>query len=575
MKSGGEEMKRRCQCLMLAAAMTAAVLSGCGDSDSGSTKLSEADQAAWDAAASDPYGKYPELVTYTCGYNLTNQGADTLAGTPYESDTAENNAYTRYLRELLNIQNENEFEAITGPDYDQKVSLCIAAQSIPDIMYVSDYATLVDLVENDLIEDLTDVYHNLACDTVKASYESYGSENNPLNTVTFDGKIMAIPKTQLSDGQDFLWVRKDWMDRIGLEEPKTLDDLEELLRAFINNDPDGNGQNDTVGLAVHPEVYGYYPNNTFAIDNIFTALGAYPFIWITDTDGKAVYGSVQPEMKDALSLVHEWFEEGLLDKEFTSRTYDDVVAMISSGQCGAYIGPWWSPFNVAQTSTYAAKDAEWINISCPVSENGKINAINTKPYAGFVVVRKGYEHPEIAMKIVNVNSEYSKQDKSDATKEIIENQSIAYFNWPLYCEVQPGNNAEIMTAHVQDVLDGNAGTDSLTTEEQSYYEAAVRFSEAEAAGQKAESADYSQYMSRVVSMKRMIDEPANFLTPSFFETTDTMKVKWASLEKIEMQAILKIIVGEADVSSFDTFVNDWNNAGGAEITEEVNEAIQK
>ena len=76
-------------------------------------------------------------------------------------------------------------------------------------------------------------------------------------------------------------------------------------------------------------------------------------------------------------------------------------------------------------------------------------------------------------------------------------------------------------------------------------------------------------------MKRMIDEPADFLTPSFFETTDTMKVKWASLEKIEMQAILKIIVGEADVSSFDTFVNDWNNAGGAEITEEVNEAIQK
>lgn len=569
-------MKRRSMLIFLTAVLsTAAVLGGCGDSGKNSAKLSESEQAAWDAAANDPYGKYPELVTYTCGYNLTNQGADTLAGTPYESDTAENNAYTRYLRELLNIQNENEFEAITGPDYDQKVSLCIAAQSIPDIMYVSDYATLVDLVENDLIEDLTDIYNNLACDTVKASYESYGSENNPINTVTFDGRIMAIPKTQLSDGQDFLWVRKDWMDNLGLEEPKTLDDLAGLLRAFVSQDPDGNGKDDTVGLAVHPEVYGYYPNNTFAIDNIFTAFDAYPFVWITDENKKAVYGSVQPEMKDALALVHAWYEEGILDREFTSRTYDDVVAMISSGQCGAYIRPWWSPFNVAQTSTYAAKDAEWINVSCPVGVGGRINGINTKPYAGFVVVRKGYEHPEIAMKIINVNSEYSKQDKSDATKEIIENQSIAYFNWPLYCEVQPGNNAEIMTGHVQDVLDGNADASSLTTEEHSYYDAAVRFKEAEAAGQKAESADYSQYMSRIVSMNRMIDEPADFLTPSFFETTETMKVKWASLEKIEMQTILKIIVGEADLSSFDTFVADWNNAGGAEITEEVNEAIQK
>ena len=161
-----------------------------------------------DEAANDPYGKYDELVTYTTGYSLTNQGADVLAGTPYENDTPENNAYTRYLKELLNIQNENDFEATMGDDYNQKLALAIASQSLPDIIHVPDYSTLVELVENDMIEDLTDVYNNLACDTVKESYESYG-DNNPLNTVTFDGKIMAIPKTQLSDGQDFLWVRKD------------------------------------------------------------------------------------------------------------------------------------------------------------------------------------------------------------------------------------------------------------------------------------------------------------------------------------------------------------------------------
>ena len=63
-----------------------------------------------DEAANDPYGKYDELVTYTTGYSLTNQGADVLAGTPYENDTPENNAYTRYLKELLNIQNENDLK---------------------------------------------------------------------------------------------------------------------------------------------------------------------------------------------------------------------------------------------------------------------------------------------------------------------------------------------------------------------------------------------------------------------------------------------------------------------------------
>lgn len=386
---------------------------------------------------------------------------------------------------------------------------------------------------------------------------------------------MAIPKTQLSDGQDFLWVRKDWMDKLGLEEPSTLDEMADLLRAFITEDPDGNSQDDTVGLVVHNEVYGGYPNNTFAVDNLFTAFDAYPAVWIEDESGQAVYGSVQPEMKDALQLMRDWYAEGLIDKEFTTRTYDDIVALLSSGQCGAYIGPWWSPFNPAQTSTYSTQDAEWINISAPVGSDGKINGINTKSYGGFVVVRKGYEHPEVAMKIVNVNSEYSKQDFSDASKEIRENQTIAYFNWPLYCEVQPGNNAELMTQHVEAVMDGSADASTLTTEEQGYYESAQRYLDAEAAGQKADSADYSQYVSRIVAMDRMIAEPANFLTPAFFETTDSMSTRWASLEKLEMQAILKIIVGEEDLDYFDQFVSEWTSAGGDIITEEVNEAIQK
>ena len=264
----------------LLAALMASSLASCSQEQDFTAGMSEEEKAAWEAAANDPYGKYPELVTYTTGYNLTAQGSDVLAGTPYADDTTENNAYTRYLKELLNIQNQNEFEASTGPDYDQKVSMAIASSTIPDMMYISDYATLVELVESDLIEDLTDVYNNIACETVKAAYESYGEENNPLNTVTFDGKIMAIPKTQLSDGQDFLWVRKDWLDKLGMDEPSTIEDLEELMRAFIEQDPDGNGQANTIGMVVLSDVYGEYPNNTFAIDNIFTAFDAYPNVWI-------------------------------------------------------------------------------------------------------------------------------------------------------------------------------------------------------------------------------------------------------------------------------------------------------
>ena len=177
-------------------------------------------------------------------------------------------------------------------------------------------------------------------------------------------------------------------------------------------------------------------------------------------------------MKDALTLLNSWYTEGLIDQQFTTRTNDDIVALISSGKCGAFIGPWWAPFNTALTSSYATDDAEWINVSAPVGEDGKIQAINTQSYAGFVAVRKGYEHPEIAMKIVNVNAEYSKQDTSDASLEIRENQPLAYFNWPLYCEVQPGNNAQLMTEHVLAAMDDESKVDTLTSDELSYYQSA-------------------------------------------------------------------------------------------------------
>ena len=65
-----------------------------------------------------PYGKYPETVNYTLGKTVTN--FDVLDGTKYEGDDDENNAWTRYLKEKLNVQNTNLFEANDGDDYAQK-----------------------------------------------------------------------------------------------------------------------------------------------------------------------------------------------------------------------------------------------------------------------------------------------------------------------------------------------------------------------------------------------------------------------------------------------------------------------
>ncbi|WP_339186145.1 hypothetical protein MKX33_18510 [Paenibacillus sp. FSL R5-0490] len=77
-----------------------------------------------------PDGKYAETVTYTVGKSTP--GIPKLpAGQSYED-----NAFTQYLKETLNIQNENKFEAQSGDNYDQKVAMAVASDDLPDIMAV-------------------------------------------------------------------------------------------------------------------------------------------------------------------------------------------------------------------------------------------------------------------------------------------------------------------------------------------------------------------------------------------------------------------------------------------------------
>ena len=72
-------------------------------------------------ASNDPFGKYPETVTYTLG-KIGDEGS---AGMP-KGDTFENNAYTRYLKEQLNIQNEVVFSG-SGSDYQSMVVTAITS----------------------------------------------------------------------------------------------------------------------------------------------------------------------------------------------------------------------------------------------------------------------------------------------------------------------------------------------------------------------------------------------------------------------------------------------------------------
>ena len=69
-----------------------------------------------------------------------------------------------------------------------------------------------------------------------------------INLVTFDGHQYGLPEPPPLPKREGLVIRKDWLDKLGLEVPTTPEELLAVAKAFTEQDPDGNGKNDTYGL---------------------------------------------------------------------------------------------------------------------------------------------------------------------------------------------------------------------------------------------------------------------------------------------------------------------------------------
>ncbi len=90
--------------------------------------------------------------------------------------------------------------------YNEFVNVLIKDRTLPDVMVISDKNTLDEMVENDLVEDLTDVYNCCTSDKIKEMYDSYGAEL--LDSVRYDGRLMAMPETVIDHGPCLLCSEK-------------------------------------------------------------------------------------------------------------------------------------------------------------------------------------------------------------------------------------------------------------------------------------------------------------------------------------------------------------------------------
>ncbi|NIK79686.1 putative aldouronate transport system substrate-binding protein [Paenibacillus castaneae] len=552
------------------------VVTACGSNNNSKSPSPAADskdgnKVTEQPAAADPFGKYKDPVTIRIG-----QGIDPTDKSLPQGDTPENNQYTRHIKEQLNVDTKIVWQASKGKDYDQKVNLAIASDDLPDLVIVND-AQLRQMVKAGQLADLSEVFDQYASPAIKGIIEK--TEGRALEAVNFDGKMMALPNvTARGDAVHTMWIRQDWLDKLKLEVPKTVDELAAVAKAFVEQDPDGNNQKDTIGIS-GPQAGGKIhanfitsSNNTFGLDPIFSAYLAYPGFWLEGKDGKPVYGSIQPEVKDALAKLREMYAAGLIDREMSIRK--DAAEPVVAGKSGIFFGPFWMGYWPLPDAIKNDPTANWQAYALPLDKNGEYSPHMATPSSQFLAVRKGYEHPEVALKLLNLLV------RDEATFDV----SVTLDHYPVRIVYAPVDEIEFTLQSLQEVLAGTKKPEDLNipgykllvddankvtkTKLEPYDKNDIQYWNTDDMGA------WSRLYSIFVGGKPLM-EKRNEVYSLTYSQTKTMESRWANLEKLETETFLKIIMGAAPLESFDMFVEDWKKQDGDKVTEEVAEAVKK
>lgn len=274
-------------------------------------------------------------------------------------------AGTSFLNENALVWNEIEkatgidivWDVVPNAEYQQIMELRMASLSdLPDIVCLqgtADGAHLVKYYNEGIIENLTDLINDYA-PNIQRLFETYPAYKSGLTMP--DGAIVAFGDANVSDHRgNAVQIRKDWLDKLGLEDVKNADELYEAAKAFVTKDPNGNGEADE---------YGFVAGSLFEYKQLGSAFGLSLCTgsgWVVE-DGTVVYEWVTDDYKDFLTWMNKAYTEGLIPKDFQSvdgSTKDSRIATDTAGivcrQGITQMVDWNNPTNSVQTNTPGAK----------------------------------------------------------------------------------------------------------------------------------------------------------------------------------------------------------------------------
>lgn len=366
------------------------------------------------------------------------------------NDDFTNNVWLRMIKDKYEFTPVID-SAVSTTDYETKLNIAIGANNLSDVfsMNINQFSGLVK--NNQIYDDLTDVYDKYASDEVKEAmgWDKELKQYSPtFSKWVVDGKLRAVPVTSSYYQSCYvLYIRKDWLNTIGYDSPRTLDDLETILFKFKDK---GLGK----GLALNQDILY---SNAGSANFLFNAFQSYPTLFVYDENGKVDFGYLRPETKTALEKLQYWYSNGLIYPEFAQTTAETIGNKVASGDIGVIYGDMSLPVWRFDTCVQNFPEADFVCVPAPdfsLSKPTKVGLSGSGSTA--YVVKKGYAHPERLFQMMNlyydsmfgVNGDFERFNKfNEANPVAFEPADKNYFRTK---EVKAAVDADINTPQFND-----------------------------------------------------------------------------------------------------------------------------
>lgn len=470
-----------------------------------------------------------------------------------EGEDVNDNLWTRLFLEEYNVQVVFDF---LSDDYATSINLAIASNKIPDVFEVNS-VQFAQLVEADMLEDLTEAYDENASDYLRSHMG--GVNENIFESAVVDGKLLAIPQMHFGyeTQTSFVWLRNDWAEEQGITELNTIEDLENTMDLFKSE----------YGAETGMMLDGKNLNTFFLLAPAFHA---YPKLWVEGPKGDIVYGATLPETKQALAQYAEWYSEGYIRSDFATLDDSNSREDAFNGKSGVY--PWyqWAGWIMGADMIRTQGDNTYvIPFDLPSVDGEKvlypINFLNE----AYSVVRKGYKNPEVLVKLINTYMNVMDKAVVEGSMTLEEASPFASNNmhWitgPFRMST-PGDHKGVQEALATGVKNFNSGTGYT------FYDECRRWlddGDLNALGRYLQNSNDPKGSAVLAS-----DQIANgqlIFNKIWGPTPQALLDIGSTLDDLLIEGYVKIITGSEPISYYETLINNWKKAGGDTATAAVN-----